>query len=132
MLALILISLFSPPEGWEPSKDPKQIAFIGKREKGVAPSLNLMQEKTPLSLEAYVSRVKEKHSAHPQRKVRDLGNFDKGHILEIETKESWQELVVVQYFMLREDTCYILTGSCLKAERGRWYPAFLKSFKTLQ
>lgn len=128
---------FIPPPGWsvaDPAKlSPRvKVCFVGKSSKGLAPSVNLAAEKVHVSLAAYLTAVKKLHEADPGNRFRDLGNFQNGRLVEIESKTSFGSVRRLQLILLQDKIAYVLTVGALKDEFSHHYQTFENVLSSLR
>lgn len=106
-----------------------QVAFLKKKYIGLAPSINLAEEKTPLSLEAYLDAVKSLHMKNPKNVWRNLGTIETkagpAALTSLDTQNEWGPIRLFQTILLKEGTAYIITAAATQKE----FPAFAKEFE---
>lgn len=132
---------FHPPKKWNLA-DPAalsprvKVGFICNRKKSFTPSMNLAIEEVALPLKEYISKVKQIHLSDKKNRWRELGYLQtksgKAHLSQIETKNSWGHVRLLQSILIKDGYAYILTGVALKDDFPEFHPEFLKSFRSLE
>jgi len=134
------IAYFTPPKDWNciqpPTSDPYiRIAFLGKGQSDLRPSLNLAIEKTDVSLKEYLKSVKSIHENEMKVSWRDLGPFTfiagKGRLAEIISPSPLGDVIMLQGIFIQEGYAYILTGAVLKEEFPQWQKNLLDALHSL-
>lgn len=132
---------FIPPSDWNIVKKKHlskqvKVGFIGQREKGFNPSINLAVEKLPhkMNLKKYVAIVKKLHHSDKNCQWRDLGPFQsqagKGRLTELTRKEKGGVIRMFQYIHVDQKYAYILTAAILKDSFKKFVPTFLSTFRS--
>jgi hypothetical protein len=131
------VCYFFPPSSWslaDPSTLSKRVkvAFFGKGEKGFQPSLNLSVEEIATSASEYLKAVKKIHEKDSAKRWRHLGKFNtaagEAMLTEIDTRNSWGAIRLLQLIFVKEKSAYILTACALKEEFVKFYKDFQKAF----
>lgn len=142
MLSLLfaLVCLYTPPEGWQPSR-PKnmtkvEIGFVGKGSGEFNPSMNLVSEQVTCTLKEYVKAVKGVHVKEANTTWRDLGEFEMkgglGRLTEVRKKTPSSDLVLLQAILLKETTAYILTAAVAKKDFLPFHKEIVNSLRSLE
>lgn len=129
---------FNPPEGWliaDPTQvsDGIKIGFIQSKRRLFTPSISLTSEQIGnASFETYLTAVKR---AHTGKAIADLGTFSspagEGHLLQIDFKNQWGEIRLLQAITLKDGYALIQTASCLKEDFLEVHETFLQAFQSL-
>jgi hypothetical protein len=131
---------FTPPTGWEIAqlKNPSphvKIGFIGIGSTPFRPSINLASESVDVSLKEYVQAVKKIQMEDPTVQWRDLGKLSMkgglGRLIEMTNSSPFGQIKILQAFLLKGDTVYILTAALLKEELAQFQTDLLKSFQSM-
>ncbi|MBM3207976.1 MAG: hypothetical protein FJZ57_05150 [Chlamydiae bacterium] len=127
---------FTPPENWE-LVDPKLLSpsvivgYVDKSKIGFLPSMNLAVEKVNVSLSKYVQEVKKLYQQNKINRWRDLGiittKAGKARLTEVDTKNKWGDVRILQLIFLKNQTAYILTTSAKKEDFHNFYLSIQKS-----
>jgi len=134
------IPFFVPPNEWECIQPQKldsyiQIAFLGKGQSDLRPSLNLAIEEVDLSLKEYLKSVREIHENEMKVTWRDLGPFTfksgKGRLAEITTPSPLGDVKMLQGILVQDGFAYILTGAVLKQEFSFWQTSLINALHSL-
>ena len=132
-------AFFSPPSHWLIASPEKQnsdikIGFIASKRKVFTPALSFAVEKIDHPL-TYLKAVKSHHLKNRFHTLTDLGEFEtksgKAHLFQIEVKNNWGNIRILQSILIRDQKAYILTGSCLKKDFQEISQLFLQSFRSL-
>jgi len=132
----LLHPYFIPPSTWE-QVDPKLlsptviIGYVDKSKTGFLPSINLAKENVNVSLSNYLLEVKKLYQKNKNNRWRDLGYIvtkaGKARLTEIDTKNKWGEVRILQLIFMKNSTVYVLTSSALKKDFHQFYPIIQKS-----
>ncbi len=132
---------FTPPEKWliaDPLKleKPIQIGFVESSKKIFSPSLTLSYEKIgKTTLKTYLAAVKKNYAADWTSTCQELGTLNtslgKASLLQIEMKNAWGNVTLLQAISLYEGFALIQTAACLQEDFLRLHETFLNSFKSL-
>ncbi len=134
------IPYFIPPDGWECVHPQQldsyiQIAFLGKGQSDLRPSLNLAVEEIDIPLNKYIKAVREIHETEMKVAWRDLGPFTfksgKGRLAEITSATPLGEIKMLQGIFVQEGHAYILTGAVLKEDFSAWQNSLLNALHSL-
>jgi hypothetical protein len=139
LLTLAQIVFFTPPKDWmiiEPKKQPKEIT-IGFIEPAInyPSSMNMVTEKTTVSLKEYVKAVKNLYQGKRNQTLRDLGSLPlkKGcaHLLEIDTETSHGIFRQLQLLYAHQGEIIILTSASKDHKFLKAKDDILKALKSL-
>ncbi len=107
----------------DPKKTPDgvTIALVYPKKGAISPSLNLTEEITSLSQEAYVDAVTNLYARDAKQQVRSVGDFllkagNTGHLLQIDRDEGYVALRQLQLIIVQEGKAHILTATVAKEE----------------
>ncbi len=132
--------IFTPPSNWtsvlpEKHSEYVKIGFLKKSKKTFKPSINLAVEKTETTLEEYIKAVKEIHQSQSNSIIKDLGfiktKSEKAYLLEIRTKTSFEDIIMLQLITATDGHVFVLTGASSKDEYLTVYQEFLEAFNSL-
>lgn len=128
---------FDPPKGWlvsDPSKYEKgiKVGFIASNRQIFTPSMTYAVEKVgEINMETYLNALRKIHCHH---RMQELGTFQsnagKTHLIQIDLKNEWGEIRLLQAISLHMGYALIQTASCLKKDFLKWHETFLSSFKS--
>ncbi|MFA5250669.1 MAG: hypothetical protein WC371_04625 [Parachlamydiales bacterium] len=131
---------FLPPPGFEladPRKLPEKVqaGLIEKSLQTVRPSLNLIEEKTPLSLNEYLESF-EKSYLEKKYVCHRLGPLPckagEGRLLQVDLKGFGEDMRLWQFFFFKDQIIYVLTAASAKSKSQNYYPGFLKTFQSFE
>lgn len=133
-------SFFQPPPDWLMSnpkdfKDGVKIGFVASKRKIFTPAITLTLEKIPCSEKTYIEIVKKNHKSDITKDVRELGLLQtksgSAHLLQIDTKNTWGKVRILQAILVKEGVAYIQTASCLREDFLKIHRDLLDSFNSL-
>ncbi len=132
-------TVIDPPKGWlftDPSKyeDGVKVVFIASDKKVFTPSLTLTIEYVGNASIAEYTKALEK--IYRRDDFQELGTFKTSvgiaHLFQIDRKNQWGAIRILQSITLYKNFALIQTGACLKKEFLELHETYLKSFKSLQ
>ena len=133
-------SFFRPPPGWLMSnpmhfKDGVKIGFVQSERKIFTPAISLSIEKIPCDEKTYIDAVKKNHRLDITKNIRELGLIEtksgKAHLLQINTKNSWGNICILQAILIKNGYAYIETATCLREDFTKINEELLNSLKSL-
>jgi len=136
----IPFTYFHPPEGWLMSnpmhfKDGVKIGFVQSERKIFTPAISLSIEKIPCDEKTYIDAVKKNHRSDITKSVRELGLIQtksgNAHLLQIDTKNTWGKIRILQAILVKDGYAYIETATCLKEDFLKINQDLLSSLKSL-
>lgn len=131
---------FQMPEGWlfsHPSKWGKGVIVgaIQSKRALFTPSLALALEKVGEEMDeaTYIAAVKK---VHPRCTIQELGSLTtqggEGRLLQIDLKNGWGEIRLLQLILLHKGYAIVMSSSCLKKEFSTHASLFLKALRSLK
>lgn len=133
-------AFFQPPKGWlisDPTnfEDGVKIGFVQSKRKIFTPAMSLAIEKVSCDQKTYVEAVKKIQLSDMTKNVSELGLIEtksgKAHLLQIETKNSWGKVHILQAILIKDGYAYIQTTSCLSEDFLKLHETFLNSLNSL-
>ncbi|MCH9613458.1 MAG: hypothetical protein SP1CHLAM54_04610 [Chlamydiia bacterium] len=129
----------TPPPSWRilpPKKDhPVKIGFLAN-ERNYPPSMNLAFEECPLTVDEYVTRVKERTMRNPEKTYRDLGSIQTragiGRLVQIDSKSPHGVFHVVQCFVRSEKGIHLITSALHEKHFMSYLSTIKKSMETFE
>lgn len=131
----------SCPEGWEIAHHSKleegvKIGFVQSRKKFFTPSITLTIEPIGDSeLHTYIKAVKNHYTQDHTNTYRNLGTLHTSigstPLIQIDMKNQWGEIRVLQAISMYGSYALIQTGVCLKKDFLKVHETFLSAFKSL-
>ena len=116
-------------------KDGIKIGFVQSQKAIFTPAITLCIEPFSCGEKTYLRSVKNNHRSDITKSVRDLGFLQtksgKARLFQIDTKNSWGKIRILQSILLKDGIAYIQTASCLRKNFLKIHQDFLKSFQTL-
>lgn len=132
---------FDPPKGWvisDPSRYDKgvQIGFIASNKRIFTPSITLSYETVgTVDLPTYLKAVRKNFLRDRRTTVQELGTLKtkdgEGVLLQIDQKNRFGDIRLLQAISLHNGKAIIHTASCTKDDFLNIHEALLKSFKSL-
>jgi hypothetical protein len=129
-----------PPKGWDCINDPAQlpqkvtVIYIGAGKTQFTPSINLAIEPTTLQPEEYLSLAKTYHQAQGDTRCKPLGMVDtkagKAHLLQIDRPTQLGKVRFIQAVLVRDQTAYVVTATCLQDEFASLSSLIFKSIQS--
>lgn len=132
-------AFFTPPPNWLIVNSEKQspgikIGFIASKRKIFTPALSFAIEKISHK-QAYLKAVKSHHFKNRFHRLTDLGEFEtksgQAHLFQIDLKNNWGNIRILQSILIKDQRAYILTGSCLKKDFQTISQLFIQTFRSL-
>ncbi len=132
-------TIIDPPKGWlfaDPSKYENGVkaVFIASNKKMFTPSLTLTVEYVGNASITEYTKALEK--IYQRDDFQELGTFRTStgitHLFQIDRKNQWGAIRILQAITLYEGFALIQTGACLKKEFLDVHETYLKSFKSLR
>lgn len=131
---------FTPPKGWERIDDPSQLPqkvkliYIGNGKGQFSPSINLACEETTVPIEEYVTLAKSYHESSGDTRCSCLGTLDTrvgtAYLLQIDRPTQWGNVRFIQGVVIKAETAYVITATCLHEEFGSLAPQFFKAIQS--
>lgn len=132
-------TLIDPPKGWQLSDPSKyeqgvKVGFIASKRMMFSPSLTLSTEKVGnVTMDRYIQALKE---VYIRDRFQELGTFEtfagKTHLFQIDRKNGWGEIRILQAITIYEGFALIQTGSFLKKDFLSLHETYLSAFKSLK
>lgn len=149
---MILLFLFSnqcfadfhltSPKGWDRVDDitqlPKTVEclYIGTGKSTFRPTLNVALEATNMELNEYFAAAKVYHEKEPESHCQELGiiktKAGDAKILQIDRASGWGPVRFIQASIILDQTAYVITGTCLREEFGKFCPLFFEAIQSFQ
>jgi len=132
-------TVIDPPKGWlftDPSKyeDGVKVVFIASDKKMFTPSLTLTVEHVGNASIAQYIKALEK--IYRRDDFQELGTFKTStgtaHLFQIDRKNQWGNIRILQAITLHEGFALIQTGACLRKEFLEVHETYLNAFKSLR
>ena len=132
-------TVIDPPKGWlftDPSKyeEELKVVFIASNKNMVTPSLTLAVEYVGNA--SIVEYTKALEKIYQRDDFQKLGVFKTStgtaHLFQIDRKNQWGAIRILQAITLYEGFALIQTGACLKRKFLELHETYLKSFKSLR
>lgn len=137
----LFFATFDPPQGWmisDPARYEKgvQVGFIQSNKRIFTPSITLSYEKVGnVDLATYLKAVRQNFEADRHNRFQELGTLKTksgdGILIQVDMKNRFGEIRVLQAISLHHGTAIIHTATCSKEEFLKVHEDFLKSFKSL-
>lgn len=131
---------FEPPHNWQMSNpihftDGVKIGFVQSERKIFTPAITLSLEKIPCDEKTYIETVKKNHRSDITKRVRELGLLEtksgKAHLIQIDMKNNWGKIRILQSILVKDQVAYIQTASCLREDFLKIHQDFLSAFRSL-
>lgn len=127
------------PKGWQCVADKSQLPakveliYIGTGKGQFNPSLNIAKETTTMDLKDYVAFARKYHEKEGST-TSHLGSIDtpegKAMLVQIDRNTQWGNVRFLQASLIKDETAYVITATCLQNEFGNFYAPFLQAIQS--
>ncbi|MBI5274374.1 MAG: hypothetical protein HY860_04905 [Chlamydiales bacterium] len=108
--------------------------YLYKDKTGFSPSINIAVEKTTLSAFQYMKEVKGNYNNKAGYSMTEFPMLKTGsgkaYLLQIDKKQTFGDIRILQMILLQQETAYIITACALKKEFPQIEKDFLKTFSS--